>query len=78
MVYLDVSVDRASNNIKHRGRKMEEELSTDYLWQLDKAYTEWQNATTLPLLVLSTNDMDFVHNKSDLYRLLYRFFRHHF
>ena len=78
VVYLDVSVERAGNNIKHRGRKMEEELSTDYLWQLDKAYTEWQNATTLPLLVLSTNDMDFVHNKSDLYRLLYRFFRHHF
>ena len=78
VVYLDVSVGRAENNIKQRGRKMEEELSTNYLQQLDEAYTLWQNTTTLPLLVLSTNEMDFVRNKSDLYRLLYRFFRHHF
>ena len=66
VVYLQCSVERLMDNIRHRGRKMEENISEDYIRDLNEAYNYYffrYKAT--PLLIVKATDIDFVGNKDD-------------
>jgi deoxyadenosine/deoxycytidine kinase len=76
VVYLQCSVDRLMNNIRCRARKMEENISEDYIRDLNEAYNYFffrYKAT--PLLIVKATDIDFVGNKDDFEDLLEQILR---
>jgi deoxyguanosine kinase len=75
-VYLQCSVERLMDNIRHRARKMEENISEDYIRDLNEAYNYYffrYRAT--PLLIVKATDIDFVGNKDDFEDLLAQILR---
>lgn len=76
VVYLQCSVERLMDNIRHRARKMEENISEDYIRDLNEAYNYYffrYRAT--PLLIVKATDIDFVGNKDDFEDLLTQILR---
>jgi len=76
VVYLQCSVERLMTNIRHRGRKMEENISEEYIRDLNEAYNYFffrYKAT--PLLIVKATDIDFVNNKDDFEDLLEQILR---
>ena len=71
VVYLQCSTERLMSNIRSRGRKMEVNISEDYIRDLNEAYNYFffrYKAT--PLLIVKATDIDFVNNKDDFEDLL--------
>jgi deoxyguanosine kinase len=71
VVYLQCSVERLMTNIRSRGRKMEENISEEYIRDLNEAYNYFffrYKAT--PLLIVKATDIDFVGNNDDFEDLL--------
>ena len=71
VIYLQASSERLIENIKHRNRKFEKQISADYIKRLNDAYNEFffrYNET--PLLVINTTEIDFVKNDEDLNDLI--------
>jgi len=70
VVYLQSSVERLMSNIRARGRKYEENISEEYIKDLNEAYNyfffRYKNA---PLLIVNSTEMDFVNNKVDFEEL---------
>jgi deoxyguanosine kinase len=66
VVYLQSSVERLMENIKDRGRKYEENMSEEYIKDLNEAYNyfffRYKNA---PLLIVNSTEIDFVGDKND-------------
>jgi deoxyadenosine/deoxycytidine kinase len=53
--------------VQRRGRDFERSISPDYLERLSEAYSYYFfHYRETPLLVVNTDDIDFVHNPSDL------------
>jgi len=76
VVYLQCSVERLMNNIRSRARKMEENISEDYIRDLNEAYNYFffrYKAT--PLLIVKATDIDFVGNNDDFEDLLEQILR---
>jgi deoxyguanosine kinase len=76
VVYLQCSLERLMSNIRRRGRKMEENISEDYIRDLNEAYNYFffrYKAT--PLLIVKASDIDFVGNKEDFEDLLEQILR---
>ena len=76
VVYLQCSTERLMSNIRSRGRKMEENISEDYIRDLNEAYNYFffrYKAT--PLLIVKATDIDFVNNKDDFQDLLEQILR---
>lgn len=76
VVYLQSSVERLMSNIKMRGRKYEENMSEEYIKDLNEAYNyfffRYKNS---PLLIVNSTEIDFVNNKEDLEELYNEIFR---
>jgi deoxyguanosine kinase len=71
VVYLQCSVERLMSNIRSRGRKMEENISEEYIRDLNEAYNYFffrYKAT--PLLIVKATDIDFVNKEEDFEDLL--------
>jgi deoxyadenosine/deoxycytidine kinase len=70
VVYLQSNVERLMSNIKVRGRKYEENMSEEYIKDLNEAYNyfffRYKNA---PLLIVNSVELDFVNNKDDFEEL---------
>lgn len=70
VVYLQSNVERLLSNIKIRGRKYEENMSEEYIKDLNEAYNyfffRYKNA---PLLIVNSIELDFVNNKDDFEKL---------
>jgi len=67
MVYLKASVDTLTRQIARRGRAFEQGIQRDYLEQLNRLYTDWiDNYKLGPLLVIPSDNLDFVNKKEDL------------
>jgi len=50
-----------------RGRDFEKNMSPDYIDALNQVYNEYFfRYLESPLLIINTNDIDFVHNEEDL------------
>ena len=72
VVFLQANTDRLMANIKKRGRSYEREMSREYIKSLNQIYNEYFfRYNSSPLLIINTNDIDFVNNENDLNELLF-------
>tara|TARA_A100000164_G_C21818499_1_gene729144 strand:+ start:120 stop:761 length:642 start_codon:yes stop_codon:yes gene_type:complete len=71
VIYLQSDTERLIRNIKKRGRIYEEKIDIGYLEALNQVYTEYFfKYNKSPLLIINTNDIDFVNNQSDLEEII--------
>ena len=71
VIFLQANTNKLMDNIKKRARSYEREMSRDYIESLNQIYNEFffrYNET--PLIIINTNEIDFVHNEQDLEELL--------
>ena len=67
IIYLQADTASLMKNIDKRGRNFESNISNEYINELNEIYTEYffrYNDT--PLVIINTNNIDFVHNPGDL------------
>jgi deoxyadenosine/deoxycytidine kinase len=73
MVYLRASVPTLLRQIKFRGRDFEKSMEEEYLRRLNVLYEDWISGyKSGPLLVVDTDELDFVHDTQKQEELLYR------
>ena len=71
VVFLQSDVDRLIENIRKRGRDYERDIEWEYLSQLNEIYNQYFfRYDKGNLLVINTNNIDFVNNKDDLNQIL--------
>jgi deoxyadenosine/deoxycytidine kinase len=76
VVYLQCSVDRLMENIRRRSRSYEENMSVDYIRELNEAYNYFFfRYKSSPLLIVRTTDIDFVNKRDDFADLVEQIFR---
>jgi len=76
VIYLQSSVPRLMQNIKHRGRPVEDAIAEEYIRDLNEAYNYFffrYKATSL--LIVNAAELDFVNNPSHYSDLLLQIFR---
>ncbi len=71
LVYLYVSTEKLQHNIKKRGRPYEQNIKDDYLEKIQAGYLAFiKQQYDLRILILNTNDIDFVNNAEDYRKIL--------
>ena len=71
VIYLQSDTDRLMNNIQQRGRDYERNMDWKYIDALNQIYNEYFfRYEDSPLLIINTNDIDFVKNDQDLEEIL--------
>ncbi|MCX8057336.1 MAG: deoxynucleoside kinase [Ignavibacteria bacterium] len=76
VIFLKASVDKLMENIRKRDRVFERNIQRSYIEQLHKAYDHFFFAyKSTPLLIVNTNELDFLNNKEDLDSLINLIFR---
>ena len=71
VIFLQSDTDRLMHNIKIRGREYEKMIDWKYIDALNQMYNEYFfRYKSSPLLIINTNDIDFVNNKNDLLEIL--------
>ena len=71
VVYLYLSIDNLMKNIKKRGRSYEQEITADYLLNIQNSYFEFFNQQKdLKVLVIDTNRLDFVNRPEDYAKMV--------
>jgi deoxyadenosine/deoxycytidine kinase len=71
LIFLDARIDTLLKQIARRGRNYEQSIPRDYLEQLSCLYKGWIQRYTLgPLLVIPSDEVDFVHERGDFNRML--------
>jgi len=67
VIYLQASTDVLMQRLAQRGRPFEKGLGREYLERLNQAYNHYFfHYQETPLLVVNTNDIDFVKSRQDL------------
>ena len=67
VIYLQAETPKLMERITLRGRDFEKSMSPDYIDALNQVYNEYFfRYQESPLLIINTNDIDFVHNEEDL------------
>ena len=65
-VYLHSPVERLLRNIATRGRDYEQNITANYLADIQQSYLAYfKTADKFPIVVIDTSKLDFVHNKTD-------------
>lgn len=76
VVYLQSSVPRLMQNIKHRGRSYEANMSETYIRELNEAYNYFFfRYKTARLLIVNAAEMDFVGDRAQYEELVREIFR---
>ena len=71
VIFLQSDSDRLMQNIKLRGREYEKLIDWKYIDSLNQMYNEYFfRYDDSPLLIINTNDIDFVNNKDDLEEII--------
>jgi deoxyguanosine kinase len=71
VIFLQSDTDRLMQNIKARGRKYELDMDWKYIDALNQVYNEYFfRYNKSPLLIINTNDIDFVNNEGDLEEIM--------
>ena len=71
VIYLQADTSTLIKRISKRGRDFENKISPDYIEALNEVYNEYFfRYQKSPLLIINTNDIDFVNNKKDLEELI--------
>ncbi len=67
VIYLRASVDTLLRRIAKRGRDYEQDISADYLAQLNTLYEQWiQRFALCPVLTVPADDLDYVAHPAHL------------
>ncbi len=76
-IYLRASTERLMNLIHNRGRKYERNIQIEYIDALNRLYDEyfWNYAGT-PLLIINTENLDFVNNETHFKQILIEISKH--
>lgn len=70
LAYLYLPVEQLQANIKKRGRTYEQEISNDYLLNIEKSYfTFMRQHRKLRVVIIDTSDVDFVNSEDDFLRM---------
>lgn len=76
VVYLQASTDVLLKRIEKRGRSFEFNMDSDYLDLLNQAYNHFFfHYTATPLLIINTNDINFVNSHEDREELIEQIIR---
>ena len=72
LVYLYSDIERLQANIHKRGRSYEQEISDDYLADIQQGYMNFLNQQqgNMRILLLDTTRLDFVANEKDYQRII--------
>jgi len=71
LIYLRANVDTLMRQIAQRGRDFEQSIKREYLEQLNRHYEAWiRRYTKGKLLVVESDNLDFVNSREDLERVL--------
>lgn len=71
LVYLRASLPTLRNRIALRGRDFEADIADEYLLRLNRLYETWIEGFSLcEVVIVETDDLDFVHDRRDLGRVL--------
>ncbi len=71
LIYLDARIETLLKQIARRGRDYEQTIPQSYLEQLRDNYSLWiKNYTLGPVLVVPSDEVDFVHERGDFNRML--------
>ncbi len=71
LIFLDARIETLVKQISQRGRDYEQSIPRAYLEQLSGHYREWITGYKLgPLLVIPSDEVDFVHERGDFNRTL--------
>ena len=71
VIYLQADTDTLMKNIHKRKRSFEKNMSRDYIYALNQVYNEYFfRYQDTPLLIINTNNIDFVNNKKDLEEII--------
>ena len=71
IIFLQSDTDRLMYNIKIRGRNFEQNMDWKYIDDLNQIYNEYFfRYDKGPLVIINTNDIDFVNNKNDLKEII--------
>ena len=77
MIFLHCPVRTLKKRIAQRGRKMEMEIPTEYLSDLNKLYSEWRSRyTQSPVIELDTGKLDYLTDlvdRLDLFRAIEKY-----
>jgi deoxyadenosine/deoxycytidine kinase len=66
VIYVRGDVPTLIRHIQKRGREYESSIRLDYLTNLNKRYDEWAQNYEGKMLVVDTDQLDFVENRADL------------
>ena len=69
-VFLHVETSKLQQNIKQRGRPYEQEIEDTYLDKIQEGYFEFIKQSNLRVLVLDTNNIDFVSSEEDYQKVV--------
>lgn len=71
LVYLYLNVDNLKRNIIKRGRSYEQNIEKEYLQKIQSGYFDYiKQQQDMRVLVIDTNNIDFVENEKDYQKLL--------
>jgi len=71
VVYLQADTDTLMKNVHKRKRSFEKNMSRDYIDALNQVYNEYFfRYQDSPLLIINSNNIDFVNNKKDLEEII--------
>jgi deoxyadenosine/deoxycytidine kinase len=71
VIYLQADTDTLMKNIGKRKRSFEKNMSRDYMDALNQVYNEYFfRYQDTPLLIINTNNIDFVNNNKDLEEII--------
>ena len=66
LIYVKADVPTLIRHIQKRGREYESSIRLDYLTNLNNRYENWASSYDGKLLVVDTDEHDFVENREDL------------
>lgn len=62
LIYLHTPVNRLKENIKKRNREYEQNIPSDYLFQLQETYTQYIKQHNIKTLFVDASNADFIDN----------------
>ena len=69
-VYLHKTPESLKQQIVQRGRTYEQNIQLNYLEKISNAYFQYfKQQSEFPVVIIDTNNIDFVQNKKDYYKL---------
>jgi len=77
-VYLKASTDKLLRQIAQRGRDFEQQITADYLNQIDEAYLRFmEQASGLRCVLIETENLDYLNNEAHFNYLVELLDRHY-